>query len=79
MYKLRTPSKHYLDSLSAYESSNPTKEWGFPDLFVNMHNIDSVGFNQTFTNTPDAVMREKSSATLDLAPSFQKVTVSFSC
>ncbi|XP_020269272.1 SUPPRESSOR OF ABI3-5 [Asparagus officinalis] len=72
VYKLRTPSKHYLDKLSAYESSNPTKDWGFPDLFVNMHNIDSVGLNQTYTNTTDAVMRGKSSATLDLAPPFQK-------
>ncbi|KAK9926841.1 hypothetical protein M0R45_024050 [Rubus argutus] len=35
IYKLRTPSKRYLASLSTYDSSNPTKDWGFPELSVN--------------------------------------------
>lgn len=34
IYKLKTPSATYLASLSTYDSSNPTKDWGFPDLFV---------------------------------------------
>ncbi|KAL5979477.1 hypothetical protein ACLOJK_019381 [Asimina triloba] len=36
VYKLRSPSTRYLTSLSTYDSSNPTKDWGFPDLLVNM-------------------------------------------
>lgn len=34
MYKLRSPSVGYLATLSVYDSSNPTKEWGFPELSV---------------------------------------------
>ncbi|XP_078174807.1 D111/G-patch domain-containing protein isoform X3 [Carex rostrata] len=32
VYRLRTPSKRYLATLSEYDSSNPTKGWGFPLL-----------------------------------------------
>lgn len=32
VYKLRTPSSGYLPSLQTYDSSNPTKDWGFPEL-----------------------------------------------
>ncbi|KAJ4794223.1 D111/G-patch domain-containing protein [Rhynchospora pubera] len=32
VYRLRTPSKRYLATLSEYDSSNPTKDWGFPVL-----------------------------------------------
>ncbi|GJY96138.1 D111/G-patch domain-containing protein [Tanacetum coccineum] len=32
VYKLRSPKVAYLASLSSYDSSNPTKDWGFPDL-----------------------------------------------
>lgn len=35
MYKLRSPSPRYLASLSTYDSSNPTKDWAFPDLSIN--------------------------------------------
>lgn len=34
VYKLRSPSKRYLATLSSYDSSNPTKDWGFPELSV---------------------------------------------
>lgn len=34
IYRLRRPSKHYLDSISYYDSSNPTSGWGFPGLSV---------------------------------------------
>ncbi|KAK3228164.1 hypothetical protein Dsin_008026 [Dipteronia sinensis] len=33
VYKLRSPSAKYLASLSSYDSSNPTKDWGFPEFF----------------------------------------------
>lgn len=32
VYKLRSPKATYLASLSSYDSSNPTKDWGFPEL-----------------------------------------------
>ncbi|XP_059657928.1 uncharacterized protein LOC132304329 [Cornus florida] len=32
IYKLRSPSARYLGSLPTYDSSNPTKDWGFPEL-----------------------------------------------
>lgn len=32
VYKLRSPKVAYLASLSSYDSSNPTKDWGFPEL-----------------------------------------------
>ncbi|RLN23748.1 hypothetical protein C2845_PM07G00220 [Panicum miliaceum] len=35
LYRLRNPSRKYLASLSAYDSSNPTKDWGFPDIYTN--------------------------------------------
>ncbi|GAB4845709.1 hypothetical protein Ancab_039112 [Ancistrocladus abbreviatus] len=34
VYKLRSPSAGYLATLSSYDSSNPTKDWGFPELSV---------------------------------------------
>nr|XP_011464034.1 PREDICTED: uncharacterized protein LOC101311571 isoform X1 [Fragaria vesca subsp. vesca] len=39
VYKLRTPSKRYLASLSIYDSSNPTKDWGFPELSNNRESL----------------------------------------
>ncbi|KAL6847999.1 hypothetical protein ACP4OV_022127 [Aristida adscensionis] len=36
LYRLRNPSRKYLSSLSAYDSSNPTKDWGFPDIHANL-------------------------------------------
>ncbi|KAH7862098.1 hypothetical protein Vadar_034747 [Vaccinium darrowii] len=32
VYKLRSPSSRYLASLSTHDFSNPTKDWGFPQL-----------------------------------------------
>ncbi|XP_031372479.1 uncharacterized protein LOC116187712 isoform X1 [Punica granatum] len=39
VYKLRSPSARYLASLSSYDSSNPTKDWGFPDFSVDDHSL----------------------------------------
>lgn len=36
VYRLRHPSRRYLASLSAYDSSNPTNDWGFPNLSIEM-------------------------------------------
>ncbi|XP_023765053.1 uncharacterized protein LOC111913565 isoform X1 [Lactuca sativa] len=35
VYKLRSPKVAYLATLSSYDSSNPTKDWGFPKLTTN--------------------------------------------
>ncbi|KAI4343720.1 hypothetical protein L6164_011036 [Bauhinia variegata] len=35
VYKLRNPSAKYIASLSIYDSANPTKDWGFPQLSIN--------------------------------------------
>ncbi|OAY68798.1 hypothetical protein ACMD2_17212 [Ananas comosus] len=35
VYRLKNPSRKYLASLSVYDSSNPTKDWGFPDIYAN--------------------------------------------
>ncbi|XP_062116181.1 uncharacterized protein LOC133830264 isoform X2 [Humulus lupulus] len=32
IYKLRNPNAKFLGSLSTFDSSNPTKDWGFPEL-----------------------------------------------
>ncbi|XP_031745488.1 LOW QUALITY PROTEIN: uncharacterized protein LOC101205178 [Cucumis sativus] len=32
IYKLHSPSKKHLAVMSTFDSSNPTKDWGFPDL-----------------------------------------------
>ncbi|XP_048635244.1 uncharacterized protein LOC106396539 isoform X2 [Brassica napus] len=32
VYKLQNPSPKYLATLSVYDASNPTKDWGFPDV-----------------------------------------------
>ncbi|XP_058194118.1 uncharacterized protein LOC131310885 isoform X1 [Rhododendron vialii] len=34
VYKLRSPSARHLASLSTYDSSNPTNDWGFPELSI---------------------------------------------
>ncbi|KAK4800178.1 hypothetical protein SAY86_025543 [Trapa natans] len=34
VYRLRNPSRRYLASLPSYDSSNPTRDWGFPELSI---------------------------------------------
>ncbi|KAL4559733.1 hypothetical protein LXL04_031878 [Taraxacum kok-saghyz] len=36
VYKLRSPKVAYLATLSCYDSSYPTKDWGFPELTTKM-------------------------------------------
>ncbi|KAG0495605.1 hypothetical protein HPP92_000296 [Vanilla planifolia] len=33
VYRLKSPSSTYLASVSTYDSSNPTKDWKFPNIF----------------------------------------------
>ncbi|KAF9626627.1 hypothetical protein IFM89_037420 [Coptis chinensis] len=41
VYRLKSPSMKYLASLSTYDSSNPTKDWGFPDIVFDKQGYDS--------------------------------------
>ncbi|XP_022886148.1 uncharacterized protein LOC111402218 [Olea europaea var. sylvestris] len=37
LYRLRIPSSQYLASLLVYDASDPTKDWGFPQLSIDKH------------------------------------------
>ncbi|XP_052176332.1 uncharacterized protein LOC127790734 isoform X2 [Diospyros lotus] len=53
VYKLRSPSVRYLASLSTYDSSNPTKDWGFPELSIDQKIQDLSGSSgKTITGVP---------------------------
>ncbi|KAK9669482.1 hypothetical protein RND81_13G133800 [Saponaria officinalis] len=47
VYKLRIPNAGYLSTLSSYDASNPTKDWGFPEL----SNEDTKGKRDTKTSS----------------------------
>ncbi|XP_077244240.1 D111/G-patch domain-containing protein [Tasmannia lanceolata] len=74
VYRLRSPSTRYLASLSAYDSSNPTKDWGFPDLFINVDHGSPSDFDGChMAETSDALFAcEDSSATPGQLPSVVK-------
>ncbi|ONI08280.1 hypothetical protein PRUPE_5G169300 [Prunus persica] len=63
VYKLRSPSIRYLSSLSTYDSSNPTKDWGFPELSVNTQILalsKSSGNSESITADGVAVSKDSS-------------------
>ncbi|XP_048138292.1 uncharacterized protein LOC115734773 isoform X2 [Rhodamnia argentea] len=39
IYKLRSPSASYLATVTSYDSSNPTKDWGFPELVAGEESV----------------------------------------
>ncbi|XP_043725062.1 RNA-binding protein 5 isoform X1 [Telopea speciosissima] len=47
VYRLRSPSMRYLASLSTYDSCNPTKDWGFPELLVDNQSISLSNIDGT--------------------------------
>lgn len=69
VYRLRSPSLKYLSSISEFDASNPTKNWGFPDLYVAMDKILQVSPNQTCGPSglaiPNKVNSDDSSAIID--------------
>lgn len=70
VYRLRSPSMKYLVSLSTYDSSNPTKDWGFPELFVSNYDYTPVIHDQAFNL--DGVDHATASTTFDEMPSMAK-------
>ncbi|XP_030938964.1 uncharacterized protein LOC115963883 isoform X1 [Quercus lobata] len=64
VYKLRTPNARYLASLSTYDSSNPTKDWGFPELLVDSHSLPfSKSSGNHVSKTADGVSTSKDLST----------------
>ncbi|PUZ58251.1 hypothetical protein GQ55_5G494100 [Panicum hallii var. hallii] len=57
LYRLRNPSRKYLASLSAYDSSNPTKDWGFPDIYAN----PDINLNKQSTAQSQSEVADESS------------------
>ncbi|KAM7479872.1 hypothetical protein LguiA_028085 [Lonicera macranthoides] len=57
VYKLRSPRPGYLASLSTYDSSNPTKDWGFPELSIEKQTL-----------TPPKSSRNSESKTIKSVP-----------
>lgn len=76
MYKLRTPSGGYLASLPVYDSSNPTKDWGFPGLSVDMLSLPSSNSaGKHVSKTADGVSTSKDLSMLpDNLSASEKVT-----
>ncbi|KAJ0989030.1 hypothetical protein J5N97_007386 [Dioscorea zingiberensis] len=69
VYRLRSPSTKYLTSVSTYDSSNPTKDWGFPDLDVEKYKNPSSNVSEACgSNISNTVTCDKSSASVRLLP-----------
>ncbi|PKA63906.1 hypothetical protein AXF42_Ash004916 [Apostasia shenzhenica] len=66
VYRLRSPSVKYLASLSKYDSSNPTKDWNFPDFFASDYDHKAVAHDQA--RNFDAVINSSSSIYLIESP-----------
>ncbi|RRT40223.1 hypothetical protein B296_00041719 [Ensete ventricosum] len=77
VYRLRSPNRRYLASISTFDSSNPTKDWGFPDLYAN---FQSIVFHTSDPNyqscLANEVIGEASSSMIDEVPNtLEKVLV----
>ncbi|XP_008784985.2 uncharacterized protein LOC103703783 isoform X2 [Phoenix dactylifera] len=69
VYRLRTPSPRYLASVSKYDSSNPTKDWGFPDLYADLQSSTHHSLNQIYgSDVANAANRDNLSASVDQVP-----------
>ncbi|KAL6583769.1 hypothetical protein OROMI_003058 [Orobanche minor] len=69
VYRLRTPSLKYLASLSVYDASNPTKDWGFPQLSIKnlTQNLSKHSESQNLEGF--GVRKDKSVPSLKIGPS----------
>uniref|UniRef100_A0A0D9UX97 G-patch domain-containing protein n=1 Tax=Leersia perrieri TaxID=77586 RepID=A0A0D9UX97_9ORYZ len=63
IYRLRNPSRKHLASLSSYDSSNPTKDWGFPNIYANPdNNLDKQSSAECQSQVMDVFSMEGVSA-----------------
>lgn len=77
IYRLQNPSARFLASLSAYDSSNPTKDWGFPELSFHEQSLPlskSRGKADSKTACEDLVGSDLPPSEYRL-PSFEKVNL----
>ena len=76
VYKLRTPNAAYLASLSTYDSSNPTKDWEFPELSVDRHSLpfSKSSGNHVLKTAAGASISKDFSTLLDNLSESEKVT-----
>lgn len=70
----------YLTSLSTFDSSDPTKDWGFPKLQADGQNIRSPNLKESIVRETanEIPISEHSSALLDQAKVSEKVALSHS-
>lgn len=56
VYKLRTPSVKYLETLLTYDAANPTKDWGFPSLstHIQRHTSDTTNIPKSGSSSGSA-------------------------
>lgn len=74
VYKLRSPSAKFLASLSAYDSSNPTKDWGFPELSVHRQSFPiSKSSGKTESKSADGVSDSCLPSLPNQGPTVEKV------
>ncbi|RZR93016.1 hypothetical protein BHM03_00021409 [Ensete ventricosum] len=77
VYRLRSPNRRYLASISTFDSSNPTKDWGFPDLYANFQSIVFHTSDRNYQSClANEVIGEASSCMIDEVPNtLEKVLV----
>lgn len=79
VYQLKTPSMKYLTSLPTFDSSDPTKDWGYPKLSVDGQGIRSSLYRSNGCETPDGLpISEDTTASLDQLGVSEMVAVSCS-
>ncbi|KMZ75868.1 hypothetical protein ZOSMA_10G01370 [Zostera marina] len=56
VYKLRTPSVKYLETLLTYDAADPTKDWGFPNLstYIQRHTSDTTNIPKSRNSSGSA-------------------------
>uniref|UniRef100_A0A803QYT4 G-patch domain-containing protein n=1 Tax=Cannabis sativa TaxID=3483 RepID=A0A803QYT4_CANSA len=73
IYKLRNPSAKFLGSLLTFDSSNPTKDWGFPELsFQEQPRPYSKSTEKIESKTADGLVGNDFPPCQDQVPSLDK-------
>lgn len=78
IYRLKSPNRRYLASVSSYDSSNPTKDWGFTDLYASMqHPLSDIPDPNCQSLFANEVISDTSSSNLYKVPNKLKKTLIF--
>ncbi|XP_050223670.1 uncharacterized protein LOC126673534 isoform X2 [Mercurialis annua] len=65
VYKLHNPSARYLSTLSSYDSSNPTADWGYPEVSIN---VQAIPATKSFGKSEPVLDDENSDKAIALSP-----------